>query len=87
MTNYTTNPKINFTQGQNKSILTIPPGPNGPVGSVWMALSKPTYGIHGTPEPARIGKTNSHGCIRLTNWDAEELAEMVAKGVSVEFLE
>jgi lipoprotein-anchoring transpeptidase ErfK/SrfK len=85
--NYTYNPKINFTQGENKSILTIPPGPNGPVGSVWMALSKPTYGIHGTPAPARIGKTNSHGCIRLTNWDAEELAGMVSKGVSVEFLE
>lgn len=85
--NYTYNPKINFTQGNNKSILTIPPGPNGPVGSVWMALSKPTYGIHGTPAPARIGKTNSHGCIRLTNWDAKELAGMVSKGVSVEFLE
>lgn len=85
--NYTYNPKINFTQGQNKSVLTIPPGPNGPVGSVWMALSKPTYGIHGTPAPARIGKTNSHGCIRLTNWDAKELAGMVSKGVSVEFLE
>lgn len=85
--NYTYNPKINFTQGQNRSVLTIPPGPNGPVGSVWMALSKPTYGIHGTPAPARIGKTNSHGCIRLTNWDAKELAGMVSKGVSVEFLE
>jgi len=85
--NYTYNPKINFTQGKNKSVLTIPPGPNGPVGSVWMALSKPTYGIHGTPAPARIGKTNSHGCIRLTNWDAKELAGMVSKGVSVEFLE
>lgn len=85
--NYTYNPKINFTQGENKSVLTIPPGPNGPVGSVWMALSKPTYGIHGTPAPARIGKTNSHGCIRLTNWDAKELAGMVSKGVSVEFLD
>lgn len=85
--NYTYNPKINFTQGKNKSVLTIPPGPNGPVGSVWMALSKPTYGIHGTPEPARIGKTSSHGCIRLTNWDAKELASMVSEGVSVEFLE
>ncbi len=85
--NYTYNPKINFTQGSNRSVLTIPPGPNGPVGSVWLALSKPTYGIHGTPEPARIGKTSSHGCIRLTNWDAEELAKLVEVGVSVEFLE
>lgn len=84
---YTYNPKINFKQGENDRILTIPPGPNGPVGSVWIALSKPTYGIHGTPEPAQIGKTNSHGCVRLTNWDAEELARMVKPGVSVHFVE
>ena len=84
---YTYNPKINFTQGENTEILRIPPGPNGPVGSVWIALSRKTYGIHGTPEPERIGKTNSHGCIRLTNWDAQELAKLVAKGVSVEFIE
>ena len=84
---YTYNPKINFTQGNNTEILRIPPGPNGPVGSVWIALSKKTYGIHGTPDPERIGKTNSNGCIRLTNWDAKELAGMVAKGVTVEFLE
>ncbi|BDA86084.1 hypothetical protein Sa4125_36260 [Aureimonas sp. SA4125] len=85
--NYTYNPKINFTQGENKSVLTIPPGPNGPVGSVWIALSKPTYGIHGTPEPSKIGKTNSHGCVRLTNFDARELAKIVKPGVTVEFLE
>ena len=84
---YTYNPKINFTQGNNTQILRIPPGPNGPVGSVWIALSKKTYGIHGTPDPERIGKTNSHGCIRLTNWDARELAKLVAKGVTVEFVE
>lgn len=84
---YTYNPKINFTQGQNTQILQIPPGPNGPVGTVWIALSKPTYGIHGTPEPSKIGKTNSHGCIRLTNWDATELAKMVRPGVVVEFAE
>lgn len=75
---YTYNPKINFRQGQNDKILQIPPGPNGPVGTVWIALSKPTYGIHGTPEPSKIGKTNSHGCIRLTNWDATELAKWSA---------
>lgn len=85
--NYTYNPKINFTQGENKSILTIPPGPNGPVGSIWIALSKPTYGIHGTPEPSKIGKTNSHGCVRLANFDAQELARIVKPGVTVEFLE
>ncbi len=85
--NYTYNPKINFKQGENNSVLTIPPGPNGPVGTVWIALSKPTYGIHGTPEPSKIGKTNSHGCVRLTNWDATELSKLVQKGVTVEFQE
>lgn len=83
--NYTYNPKVNFKQGSNDQVLTIPPGPNGPVGTVWIALSKPTYGIHGTPEPSRIGKTSSHGCIRLTNWDAEELAKIVKPGVVVHF--
>lgn len=86
MPNYTYNPAINFQQGENTEVLTIPPGPNGPVGSMWIALSKPTYGIHGTPEPALIDKTGSHGCIRLTNWDAEELAAMVGHGVTVTFL-
>lgn len=85
--NYTYNPKVNFVQGDNLGVLTIPPGPNGPVGSIWIALSKPTYGIHGTPEPDRIGKTNSHGCVRLTNWDAAELAKLVTRGVTVEFLD
>ena len=84
---YTYNPKINFKQGDNDQILQIPPGPNGPVGTVWIALSKPTYGIHGTPEPSKIGKTNSHGCIRLTNWDATELAKMVKPGTVVEFVD
>ena len=58
----------------------IPPGPNNPVGVVWIDLSKEHYGIHGTPEPSEIGKTQSHGCIRLTNWDAWELASMVSPG-------
>ncbi|KAA0700365.1 L,D-transpeptidase [Neorhizobium sp. P12A] len=84
---YTYNPKINFKQGANDKILDIPPGPNGPVGNVWMALSKPTYGIHGTPDPSKIGKSQSHGCVRLTNWDANELAKMVKPGVTVEFVE
>jgi lipoprotein-anchoring transpeptidase ErfK/SrfK len=84
---YTYNPKINFKQGDNDKVLTIPPGPNGPVGTVWIALSKPTYGIHGTPEPSKIGKTESNGCIRLTNWDAQELAKLVEKGVTVEFVD
>ena len=84
---YTYNPKINFKQGENDKVLQIPPGPNGPVGSTWIALSKPTYGIHGTPEPSKIGKTASHGCVRLTNWDANELARMVEPGVTVTFQE
>lgn len=85
---YTYNPSINFTQGENTSVLTLPPGPNGPVGTVWIALSKPTYGLHGTPTPSRLFVSESHGCVRLTNWDAEELAHMVQPGVTtVEFLE
>jgi lipoprotein-anchoring transpeptidase ErfK/SrfK len=55
----------------------IAPGPNNPVGVVWIDLSKEHYGIHGTPEPSRVGHSQSHGCIRLTNWDAAELASMV----------
>jgi Uncharacterized protein conserved in bacteria len=84
---YTYNPKINFKQGDNDRVLQVPPGPNGPVGTVWIALSKPTYGIHGTPDPSKIGKTASHGCVRLTNWDAEELAKLVKPGVTVTFIE
>lgn len=63
----------------------LPPGPNSPVGVVWIALSKPHYGIHGTPEPRTIGYTSSHGCVRLTNWDAELLAHHVARGTPVHF--
>lgn len=81
---YSYNPD-NFVQGDNTEPLTLPPGPNGPVGSVWIDLSKPTYGIHGTPEPSKIDKTASHGCVRMTNWDARELAHMVSVGVPVEF--
>lgn len=84
---YTYNPKLNFKQGNNDKVLRIPPGPNGPVGSMWIALDKPTYGIHGTPDPSKIGKTESHGCVRLTNWDAQELAKLVKAGVPVEFIE
>lgn len=60
----------------------IPSGPNNPVGVVWIDLSKEHYGIHGTPEPSKIGKTQSHGCIRLTNWDAAALAQMLSPGVT-----
>jgi lipoprotein-anchoring transpeptidase ErfK/SrfK len=84
---YTYDPEKNFQQGKNRKKLTLPPGPNGPVGSVWVALSKPTFGIHGTPEPSKVSKTNSHGCVRLTNWDAEELADLVKPGVPVRFID
>ncbi|TCM67807.1 lipoprotein-anchoring transpeptidase ErfK/SrfK [Acinetobacter calcoaceticus] len=77
----------NFVQGNNKQSLALPPGPNGPVGNIWIALSKPTFGIHGTPNPSLISKTASHGCIRLTNWDANDLGRKVQSGVVVKFLE
>lgn len=82
---YRYDPDKNFKQGKNDRVLTIPKGPNGPVGSVWIDLTEPTYGIHGTPDPDLIGKVGSHGCVRLTNWDVEELAGMVKPGVVVEF--
>lgn len=87
MPNYTYDPTVNFQQGENTDKLIIPPGPNGPVGSMWIDLTEPTFGIHGTPEPSKIDKTGSHGCVRLTNWDAEELAAMVEPGVPVVFLD
>ncbi|MDC9812425.1 MULTISPECIES: L,D-transpeptidase family protein [Rhizobium] len=83
---YRYDPKRNFKQGKNNKVLTIPKGPNGPVGTVWIDLTEPTYGIHGTPEPKFIDKVGSHGCVRLTNWDAEELAGMVKPGVLVDFV-
>ena len=63
----------------------IPPGPNSPVGLVWIDIDKPHYGLHGTPEPSTIGKTESHGCVRLTNWDALTVASLVKKGTPVLF--
>ncbi|HYF56132.1 MAG TPA: L,D-transpeptidase [Salinarimonas sp.] len=84
---YTYRPdKYQFKGVEAKKAFTIKPGPNNPVGTVWIDLSKDTYGIHGSPDPATIGKTASHGCVRLTNWDVEELAGMVAKGVEVAFV-
>lgn len=65
----------------------LPAGPNSPVGLVWMQLSKPNYGIHGTAVPDTIGYTSSHGCIRLTNWDALFLADQIRPGVPVEFVD
>jgi lipoprotein-anchoring transpeptidase ErfK/SrfK len=84
---YYYNPKFQFPGVNARQRLKIAPGPNNPVGSVWMNLNERTYGIHGTAEPAKIGKTYSHGCVRLTNWDAKTLAAMVKKGTTVEFVE
>jgi lipoprotein-anchoring transpeptidase ErfK/SrfK len=64
----------------------LPPGPNNPVGVVWIDLNKEHYGLHGTPEPENIGRTESNGCVRLTNWDAARLAQMVAPGTTVNFV-
>jgi lipoprotein-anchoring transpeptidase ErfK/SrfK len=85
------NPKFHFNpalfwdakKGQQKEML--PPGPNGPVGVVWMDLSKEHYGIHGTPNPETIGRAESHGCIRLTNWDAARLSMMIKPGTKAVF--
>lgn len=65
--------------------LTVAAGPNNPVGSVWIALTLDTYGIHGAPEADQVSKTQSHGCVRLTNWDATELGHAVRAGVPVSF--
>ena len=84
---YSYDPRKNFQQGGNTERLTLPAGPNNPVGSVFIALSKPTYGIHGTPDPSKIDKTRSHGCVRLTNWNAQELAHIVRFGIPVNFID
>ena len=73
------NPDL-FWDARENERAAVSPGPNNPVGVCWIDLSKPHYGIHGTPEPSQIGKTQSHGCIRLTNWDVTELSHMVKPG-------
>lgn len=80
--NYTYTP--DFTpRGKKASRYIFPPGPNNPVGTVWLGLSIPGYGIHGTPIPERIGRAESHGCFRLANWNAEKLYELVKPGTRV----
>jgi lipoprotein-anchoring transpeptidase ErfK/SrfK len=74
------NPRLFWDADATERSATIAPGPNNPVGVVWIDLSKPHYGMHGTPEPSLIGHTQSHGCIRLTNWSAQELSHMVKPG-------
>lgn len=79
------NPELFWDVSDSEEKLTLPPGPNGPVGVVWIDLSKEHYGIHGTPEPQTIGRAESHGCIRLTNWDAARLALIVKPGTPALF--
>jgi lipoprotein-anchoring transpeptidase ErfK/SrfK len=82
---YHYDPKFAWKGVKANRKLTLPPGPNNPVGVVWIDLTAASYGIHGTPEPQNISKTESHGCIRLTNWDAVDLATMVQPGTVVKF--
>jgi lipoprotein-anchoring transpeptidase ErfK/SrfK len=82
---YRYNPDYKFRGVKSKKAFVIGPGPNNPVGIEWIGLSEEGYGIHGTPEPSKVSKSESHGCVRLTNWDAVQLASMVKKGVPVEF--
>jgi lipoprotein-anchoring transpeptidase ErfK/SrfK len=84
---YHYDPKFAFKGVKTKEKFVIKPGPNNPVGSVWIDLTAPSYGIHGTPNPEKVSKTESHGCVRLTNWDVRSLAGMVRKGTTVDFVE
>ncbi len=81
------NPQLFWDAHPKDAKATIPPGPRNPVGVVWMDLSKEHYGVHGTPDPSSIGHTQSHGCIRLTNWDATELARMIKPGTPASLVE
>jgi lipoprotein-anchoring transpeptidase ErfK/SrfK len=81
------NPDLFWDADPKHAKAKLPPGPNNPVGVVWIDINKPHYGIHGTPEPGQVGHTESHGCVRLTNWDVLKLAAMVGKGTRVEFTE
>jgi lipoprotein-anchoring transpeptidase ErfK/SrfK len=84
---YTYDPrKLDFKDVQTERVLKIAPGPNNPVGLVWIDLKREGYGIHGTAEPKQISKTSSHGCVRLANWDALDLAALVEPGAQVIFV-
>ena len=84
--NYTFDPDV-FPESpearQLKTKLVLPPGPNNPVGVAWIGLDKPGYGIHGTPSPEQVGRTESHGCFRLANWNADYLLKLVSVGMPV----
>lgn len=84
---YRYNPDYKFKGVKSKRAFTIEPGPNNPVGSYWIGLSAESYGIHGTPNPSTVGKSESHGCVRLTNWDVAWLGKYVKKGTVVTFID
>jgi lipoprotein-anchoring transpeptidase ErfK/SrfK len=77
------NPDLFWDANPTHSKAKIAPGPNNPVGVVWVDINKEHFGLHGTPEPSTVGRTESHGCVRLTNWDATKLARLVAPGTKV----
>jgi lipoprotein-anchoring transpeptidase ErfK/SrfK len=79
------NPDLFWDADPKHSKATIKPGPNNPVGVVWIDISKEHYGLHGTPEPSKVGHTASHGCVRLTNWDAARVAGVARVGMAVSF--
>ena len=87
--NYTFDPAVFPESAEAQAIgrkLVLPPGPNNPVGVAWIGLDKPGYGMHGTPGPEQVGRTESHGCFRLANWDAEYLVKLVWIGLPVEVM-
>ena len=75
--------KATVDEAGGKKVYMLPPGPNNPVGVVWMGLSKPSYGLHGSPKPEGISRQASHGCIRLTNWDVLEVYANIENGATV----
>ncbi len=84
--NYTFNPAVFPESTEARSLnrkLILPPGPNNPVGIAWISLNKPGYGIHGTPQPEQVGRTESHGCFRLANWNAAHLLKIARIGMPV----
>jgi lipoprotein-anchoring transpeptidase ErfK/SrfK len=85
--NYRYNPDYKFKGVKSRQAFTIKPGPNNPVGSYWIGLSAEGFGIHGTPNPSKVSKSESHGCIRLTNWDAGLLGSNIKKGTPVVFVD
>src|SRR5437016_6823063 len=84
---YRYNPDYKFREVKSRRAFTIKPGPNNPVGTYWIGLSAEGYGIHGTANPSKVSKAESHGCVRLTNWDIDKLAKLLKKGTEVAFME